>query len=125
METDQRFIAVCGIDCSGCPLRTADTSAGSAEQLVDWFRSNGWLAADEGVTELMERGPYCRGCRGDRGTHWSPDCWILRCCVDERELLFCCECDQFPCDRLSSWAAGNRGYTEALARLRRMKDEIG
>ena len=33
--------------------------------------------------------------------HWSPDCWILECCVDKKKLEFCYECEDFPCDKLT------------------------
>jgi hypothetical protein len=69
MEATERLIAACGIDCTACPLRTADTDPQSAQQLVGWFRSEGWLEEDEGTSQLMARGPYCTGCRGDRGVH--------------------------------------------------------
>jgi hypothetical protein len=124
MATSESIIAVCGLDCTGCPLRTADTDAEAAGHLVGWFKAEGWLKEDEGVPELMQRGPYCRGCRGDRSVHWSAECWILQCCVDDKGLTFCYECDVFPCERLSEWAAENEGYTEALNRLRRMKGKL-
>ncbi len=124
MEAHEPTIAVCGIDCTACPLRTADTDTESARQLVGWFRSEGWLGEEEGVSLLMERGPYCRGCRGDRGVHWSPECWILQCCVDEKGLTYCYECDLFPCERLSEWATQSPGYTEALNRLQRMLRDV-
>lgn len=71
----------------------------------------------------MERGPHCLGCRGDRSTHWSLDCWILKCCVDERGPELCCEYHDFPCEQLGEWAAQSAGYTEALNRLHRMRGE--
>lgn len=124
METSERHIAVCGIDCTVCPLRTADTDPESAHKLVGWFRSEGWLGEGEGVSQLMQKGPYCRGCREDRTIHWSAECWILQCCVDEKGLKFCYQCDLFPCDRLTEWAGQSPGYSEALNRLHRMKRDI-
>jgi hypothetical protein len=66
---------------------------------------------------------YCKGCHGDRSIHWSSDCWILKCCVDDHGLEHCSECDTFPCDRLVEWSGGNDSYTSALQRLRRMRRE--
>jgi hypothetical protein len=116
-----KAIAVCGIDCTQCPLLKAsqgDTQA--AEHLAGWWRGEGWLKEDEGAAEVLERGPHCIGCRGDRSTHWSANCWILKCCVDDRGLDSCHECDDFACEQLVQWAAQNDSYTEALNRLRRM-----
>ena len=54
--------------------------------------------------------------------HWSSDCWILRCCVDEKGHKFCYECDVFPCERLSERAEQNDHYGQALDRLKEMKE---
>jgi len=62
------------------------------------------------------------GCHGDRSLHWSPDCWILQCCVDEKGLRYCYECHVFPCERLREWAGQNEGYAQALERSQRMRD---
>jgi hypothetical protein len=121
MKATHEMIAACGLDCGGCPIRTADTDAGSAKVLLGWFRSQGWLSADEGVAELMQRGPYCRGCHGDRSIHWSATCWILQCCIDDRKLTYCYECGVFPCERLSEWAGQSQAYARALHRLQSMK----
>lgn len=32
--------------------------------------------------------------------------------------------DGFPCERLCEWAAQKGGYTEALNRLQRMKEDV-
>jgi len=124
MKEHERLIAVCGIDCTVCPLRTADTNSEVAQHLVGWFKNEGWITEDEGVSELMQRGPYCRGCRGDRSIHWSSDCWILQCCVDDKGLAYCYECEEFPCEKLGEWAKNDAKYTDALDRLRRMKKEV-
>jgi hypothetical protein len=121
MEIREQMIAVCGLDCGGCPIRTADSDVGSAEILLGWFKGEGWLKEEEGVTELMQRGPYCRGCHGDRDVHWAANCWILECCVDDKGLMYCSECDVFPCERLTEWARQNDNYAKALNRLQTMK----
>jgi len=93
--------------------------------VVQWFRKEGWLADDEGMQQAIERKMYCTGCLGDRDTHWSADCWILDCCVDQRGLSNCSECDAFACDRLVDWAGQNEGYGAALARLRGLRAAAG
>lgn len=119
----ENMIAVCGIDCTNCPLLKASRGdAQAAEHLAGWWRSEGWLKEDEGATEVLLRGPHCLGCRGDRATHWSANCWILKCCVDDKGLGSCHECGEFACEQLLEWAAQNDGYTEALNCLRRMKE---
>ena len=120
MREEEQMIAVCGLDCTGCDIRTAPTDAAAAGRLVAWFREMGWLAEGEGMSQVLERAMVCRGCRGDRSVHWSADCWILKCCVDDKGLAFCSECETFPCQRLEAWAGENAGYAAALKRLRQM-----
>lgn len=117
-EARGRIIAVCGLDCTECDMRLAPTDPEAAKRVVAWFREMGWLEDDEGLDEVLERSMYCKGCRGDRSVHWSPDCWILQCCVDERGLSHCYQCDIFPCQRLTERAEESQRYTEALERLR-------
>ncbi|HID91028.1 TPA: DUF3795 domain-containing protein [Candidatus Bathyarchaeota archaeon] len=70
--------------------------------------------------EIKSEGIRCLGCKGDRTEHWSPDCWILKCCVDKKGLGFCHECEDFPCERLEEWAKGSKRYEEALDRIKGM-----
>jgi hypothetical protein len=122
----EEMIAVCGLDCVQCALRGASLGdRDAAERLVGWWRSMAWLEEDEGADEVIARGPHCLGCRGDRSTHWSPDCWILKCCVDERGLDSCHLCGLFPCEQLVEWAKDNDGYSAALDRLRGLRSRGG
>jgi hypothetical protein len=120
-ENMQELIAACGLDCGACDIRRVPTDPGAARRIVTWFQQMGWLKPHEGVDEIIERGMYCTGCRGSREVHWSPTCWILRCCVNDRRLAFCAECDAFPCQRLMTWAEESKRYAQALARLWRMR----
>jgi hypothetical protein len=124
-DLDAQWIAPCGLDCSTCDIRLAPTDPQATRHLVAWFKEMDWLEEQEGIAEVIERGMYCKGCRGDRSIHWSPDCWILHCCVDERGMAFCYECESFPCERLTAWAQQNAGYTEALDRLHHLVQSSG
>jgi hypothetical protein len=115
---DATRLAACGLDCGSCEIRLAPTDEAAAEVVVAWFRSQGWLAECEGMGQVIERQMYCTGCLGSRETHWSADCWILHCCVDERGHSNCTQCELFPCPRLIDWAGQNESYAAALARLR-------
>ena len=109
--------AVCGLDCHACPITRATYDANAAGLLLGWFKEMSVIRRSEGLEELMERGPYCEGCRGSRSTHWSPDCYILQCCVDKKGLTSCHLCDEFPCDYITHWAAQEVKYAEALQYL--------
>jgi hypothetical protein len=97
----------------------------AAAEVIAWFKREGWLKEEEGVAEALERSMYCNGCHGDRSIHWDAECWILHCCVDDRGLSHCSECDVFPCDRLQDWSGQGASYGEALQRLRTMHDNLG
>ena len=120
---ERKMIAACGLDCGSCEIRLAPTDPAAAKVVLDWFRGQGWLTEDEGMEQVIERKMYCNGCLGDRDIHWSSDCWILLCCVDQRGYSNCSECDVFPCDRLVDWASQNDAYTVALARLKELSNK--
>lgn len=121
------WIAACGLDCESCGIRRIPLDDKAAEGCVAWFRDMGWLKPEEGKAEIIERGMYCKGCKGDRAVHWSVNddssvsCSILECCVDQKDLLFCSECRDFPCDRLTTWSKENEKYGEAFDRLKAMR----
>ncbi|MHC5038811.1 MAG: DUF3795 domain-containing protein [Planctomycetota bacterium] len=122
MDEDRNpMIAVCGLDCEGCDIRTFPHDPEAAERIVAWYRKMGWLKENEGAADAVRKSMLCQGCRGDRRKHWSADCWILLCCVDEKHLESCHDCDTFPCERLREWGKENADYAKALARLQDMR----
>ncbi|PIP13881.1 MAG: hypothetical protein COT45_01030 [bacterium (Candidatus Stahlbacteria) CG08_land_8_20_14_0_20_40_26] len=114
MAKGNQMIAVCGLDCNGCDILQAPNNPEIAQQIVDWFKK-------ERDTEVKIKDIRCSGCKGDRTKHWSPDCWIFKCCVDKKRLEFCCECVDFPCEKFNEWAKGSKKYGEALNRLKGMR----
>ena len=119
-ESDE--IAACGLLCGPCPIRRIPFDAKAASDVVSWYRKEGWLKREEGLTEILERSMYCKGCHGDRSIHWDAECWILRCAVDEKGLRNCSECDAFPCNRLKEWSEQGGQYGQALKRLQNMRN---
>ncbi len=111
------MIAACGLVCRDCDIRKLPFDPQSAEICVTWYRSMGWLGEDQGAAEAIERGMYCQGCLGSREIHWSANCWILHCAVDEKGLQNCSQCAEFPCGRLQEWSTQNERYTAALENL--------
>ncbi len=107
------MIAACGLDCTLCDIRQARDDSSLAQEIIDWFD-------EELDVEIKSDDLHCDWCKGDRANHWSPDCWILKCCVDDKGLDFCCDCMDFPCQELSDWAEKNQKYTDAFERLKRM-----
>jgi len=111
---EDKTIAVCGLVCEGCEIRRANSDKDTAQKIADWFKN-------ERGEEVKPEDIRCLGCRGDRSEHWSPDCWILKCCVDDKGLDYCHQCGDFPCVKLSEWAEGDERYGEAVDRLKGMK----
>ena len=101
----QQFGA-CGMDCTSCPIPTIHTDIASAQHWVNQFQAWNLIGHDEGAQEILAHGPYCEGCYGDRPTHWSPECWILACCIDTKHLDTCAECADFPCGFFGEGFAG-------------------
>lgn len=113
-------VGACGLDCGSCSIRRFPFDEDAATEVIAWYRKQGWLNDHEGVAEAIERKMVCSGCHGGRTVHWSSDCWILQCCVDDKGLCHCSECDAFPCDRLVEWSKTDESYGKALERLRAM-----
>jgi hypothetical protein len=116
MKEKYKMIAACGIICNLCDMRHAPNDPELAKEIADWFKK-------ELNKEVKPEDIKCSWCKGDRGEHWSPDCWILQCCVDKKGLEFCYECDEFPCEKLIEWSKENEWYTKALMRLKKMKKD--
>lgn len=119
--TYKEIIAACGLICESCDIRRIPFDSEAAGRMVKWFRTQGWIEENEGIEEIISRKMYCKGCRGDRSVHWSPECPILICCVDEKGYEGCHECSDFPCEKLEEQAEQGEKYREALDRLRIMK----
>ncbi|MEO0093237.1 MAG: DUF3795 domain-containing protein [candidate division WOR-3 bacterium] len=114
MKQDFHLIGCCGLDCSQCEIYAAATNPILAEQLANWMKKVNNLYVDP-------RDVRCYGCRGDRESHWSANCLILKCCFDEKGLDFCNECHEFPCERLVEWSKKDKRNMEALNWLKKNK----
>ena len=114
MNQENQMMAVCGIICSKCDMYEATYNPEIAKNIADWFKK-------ERNEDVKPEDIHCTGCKGDRSTHWSADCWILQCCVDQKGLEYCNECDVFPCGKLVEWSKGCEGYGKALSRLKEMR----
>ncbi|NIQ04453.1 MAG: DUF3795 domain-containing protein [Candidatus Korarchaeota archaeon] len=124
MKAKKEMISPCGLDCEPCPIRRLSFDETASKEVIDWYKRQGWLKKEEGREEAIKQGMYCKGCRSDRNdVHWSPDCFILECCVDKKNLDFCYECEEFPCDRLIKWSEETEQYQEALENLKRIQKE--
>ncbi len=111
--TDE-MLAPCGIDCSKCRIRNAKSQPEIMKSVLDWFR-------DERNIDLAPEKVACDGCLGDRGKHWSAECGILKCSVDDHRLASCSDCSEFLCERLLRWGQAGPKYAAAVDRLKGMR----
>lgn len=109
------MIAPCGLNCAACTIYRAKSEPNVMNAILKWFR-------EERKRELAPEKIHCDGCLGDRSRHWSADCGILKCVVDEHGLDSCSRCNEFPCGRLETWAQKDAGYAGALGNLKAMKE---
>ncbi len=116
MSSNDSNIAPCGLNCGICDIHLAPETSESAEYIAKWIREN----HDPECTADMI---HCAGCPGDREDHWSPDCRILICCVDEHNLRYCSKCTDFPCTKLEEWASQCKKYGDALINLYGLRSE--
>ena len=54
---------------------------------------------------------------------WSPDCEIRKYCVKIKNLTYCYECQEFPCQKLENLTIDGKKYKAALERLKSIKKE--
>ncbi|MFX1375126.1 MAG: DUF3795 domain-containing protein [Promethearchaeota archaeon] len=112
MLKNEKYFAVCGLECSNCKIFKARDNQEIANELVSYF---------EGQWENVKMEDFhCNGCR-DEVDCWSPDCRIRKCCVYSKKLDYCYECQEFPCEGLNEWAHTSEEYESALDNLKEMK----
>jgi len=101
--------APCGIDCFNCELLEANLTE---ELRASVAARTGRAPADVG----------CQGCR-THGCPIFPEPCPTRACVADRNIAFCCQCDDFPCTRLlpSPQAGGRFPHNMKLYNLCRIQ----
>ena len=115
-------IAICGLDCSTCDVYLTDEDEAIAERMLGWFKKEGWRPESTTLQEFMQNEKFCEGCRGNRNKHWSANCQLLLCCVDEKKLDSCYKCTEFICEKLDEWGKKSEKYDQGIERLKRLKD---
>jgi hypothetical protein len=86
--------APCGLDCFNCSVYRAGENVELRRKISD----NLGMPFEQAV---------CKGCRQENGKPaflgWSEPCNVYRC-ITNRNLDFCSECSDFPCDNLHPYA---------------------
>lgn len=101
---NESVIAPCGIDCSNCELFENNVTEAFREHLSN-------------TTKIPKELISCKGCRQGH------QCLLLelqgvKCktlaCVNERNVQYCFECDDFPCEYLMPLADGANKFPQNI-----------
>ena len=118
-------IAICGLKCDSCDIYLVDKDEIKAANILGWFKKEGWKSETMTLQEFMQEGALCEGCRTDpsTGKHWSANCELRACCLNEKQLNSCHQCNEFVCKKLDNWSKENKVYTKALNRLKQLSEQ--
>jgi hypothetical protein len=87
-------IAPCGIDCGGCVMHQAKDSPGLKISLSDKLG----IPVEEVACDCCRDEEGVIGCQG-----MTSPCSVYEC-SKEKNVQFCCDCDEFPCDHYQPYA---------------------
>lgn len=86
--------APCGLDCFNCPVYLANTD----EKIREMVAARLNIPIEKAI---------CQGCRNEGGViaviGRNKPCYIYQCIL-EKEISFCYDCAEFPCDYLHPYA---------------------
>lgn len=102
------LLGICGVYCGACETYRAFND--KDQVLFDWETKMG-MPPDE---------VCCRGCGSDLVNKWCAKC-EFRKCVAQRQISFCFECTDFPCQRLVAFSKTRPHRTLGLKNLQRLK----
>lgn len=91
-----KLTAPCGLDCFNCEVYEGNASPEILSA----------LAAKIGKTPGEVA---CKGCRQQNGCSVHPDCATLKC-ARAKNVEFCFDCGDFPCEKLAPCAEGAGRY---------------
>lgn len=93
-------VAPCGIDCVNCELYEKNNRVDVLERVAK--------ITGKTIEELK-----CKGCRLQGGCTMHENCETLAC-VQDKEVNFCFDCNDFPCKRLQPMKEGADRYPHNL-----------
>ncbi len=95
------LVAKCGLDCSICELYLSREN----QELFDYLVSLG----------IPQNNLPCPGCNHNKGkcSFMIEQCETFKCSED-RDLRYCFECEDFPCEKLQPIADGADKYPHNL-----------
>ena len=91
---DAKLVAPCGLFCGACPVFKASGDSALAQKLAQ-------------TLGIPPEQVNCLGCRAEKGhikIMGEPVCPTYQCCIEQRGLQFCYQCEDFPCLKLAPCA---------------------
>lgn len=119
--------SACGVDCAACGQYkvTMEQDVASAESMVPWFRSMGWIGENDGAEAILQKAPLCKGCWDvAEDCFWKCGCGKrdFRICCTEKGIQHCGECNEFPCDNYTTWVSWHEVHEQAMAHLMALRE---
>jgi hypothetical protein len=105
---NKKLAAVCGLYCEACTLYIA-----TAEDPAR-------LKSLAGRLKLSEEAIKCHGCRSDKRWPYCEKC-KMSACAAEKNIDFCIECGEYPCEELIKFQAAMPHRIELWDDLKRIK----
>lgn len=114
-------ISICGLNCAKCDLYLIPENEHSAQEVLEWFKNQGWIDKNTSLKEFMAKGRECEGCRGPIEKNWSSNCFFRPCALNNG-YNYCFECEKFPCEHLTEFANdGVKHHQQTVENLKIMK----
>lgn len=102
-----RYDTYCGLYCGACSVLVANETEQLTEAAGKW---------DMKPEELV-----CSGCKSGVDCVYSQNCQ-LRKCAQDKQIEFCVECDDYPCQQLIDFRNDDRPHHSAvLSNLNRIR----
>ncbi len=100
---NKKLVGVCGLYCGGCDNYLAFTNEGKHLLESEKFRN-------KDLEKLK-----CEGCNSG---HQSEHCFQckMRLCAEEKNILHCSKCDNYPCDELKNFKSEAENWPGAIHR---------
>jgi len=90
-EMKARYDSYCGLNCGACPIGLANetNNTDAIEQMAkDW---------EAEISDLK-----CSGCKTELTAIFCTSC-AMRICAREKQLEFCYQCDEYPCEKITEF----------------------
>ena len=98
----------CGLNCGACPVLVANKNGTVDQRAAEW--------------NMPAENLKCHGCKTDQLAVYCVKC-DMRDCARQKNIAFCFECDEFPCETIVNFNNDKASHhSAALHNLYRIRD---